>query len=276
MRRCRPLLGTLVEVTAQDAATIEMAFEAITSVHTLMSAHKVGSDLSVINARAHIKPVTVHEWTAAVILRSQYWSQMSGGAFDVVKAGAYALKAGSIPRHNQQIDPVVESSWRDIQIRDGKIFLERPCCLDLGGIAKGFAVDMAISSMRQAGARMGLVNAGGDLRGFGDESWPVYIPDPRTRRPSVQLWVENCAVATSAGQRRETEDLIYTHLPGSNQRWSSVTVRAPTACDADALTKIVMSGRDEAVHCLAAASAEALGMTVHGHMEPLGADLIAA
>src|SRR2546423_9578278 len=81
--RCRPLLGTLVEVTADREDAIEAAFAAVEQVHRLMSAHEQDSDVSRINRFAHLRPVEVHDWTARVIERGLVWAKRSEGAFDV-------------------------------------------------------------------------------------------------------------------------------------------------------------------------------------------------
>src|SRR5437870_12383606 len=99
VRRCRPLLGTFVEVAAEREEAIEAAFAAVSQVHRLMSAHEPDSDVSRINRFAHLRPVAVHEWTARVIERALFWSKRTEGAFDVVRAGKAALERGLMPRH---------------------------------------------------------------------------------------------------------------------------------------------------------------------------------
>src|SRR5204862_7872477 len=132
------------------------------------------------------------------------------------------------------------------------VSLDKPARLDLGGIAKGYAVDLAIAALKQAGATSGLINAGGDLRAFGDAAWPVTVVDPATRQGLVQVELRRAALATSAGLRGGTA-LSFEHLAKAAPRWTSVTVRAPDACDADALTKIVWA----LGHCAAGLVSEA-------------------
>lgn len=268
MRRCRPLLGTFVEVVCNVEEAIEPAFEALARVHRLMSAHEPDSDLSRINRNAAARPVRVHRWTAGVIRSATEWARLSGGAFDIVSAGGEALRRGDIPLHDDQPWPAASADWTAIEMRGDVVTLSHPSCLDLGGIAKGFAVDRAVEAMIAAGASGGLVNAGGDLRGFGAEPWPASVVDPVDRRPLIELEVRDFAVATSAGLAAE-EGLDFGHLPGAGGRWISVTVRAARACDADALTKIVLAGGPEAPHCLAAAGATALRIARDGIVEPL-------
>lgn len=267
LRRCRPLLGTFVEITADGEQAVETAFAAVAQVHRLMSAHGPDSDLSRINRFAHLHPIDVHQWTARVLERALYWARKSEGAFDPVRAGRSALRRRSIPRHADQPVPKADH-WTWLELQGRSVRLMKSACIDLGGIAKGFAVDRAAEALRAAGCERALVNAGGDLRGFGPEAWPVAILDPLTRRPAAELLAMDAAVATSAGHA-DAGALEVGHL-GKDGRWTSVTVVADTACDADALTKIVWSGFGRLEDVLAGAGAKALGITPHGTVEAIG------
>jgi thiamine biosynthesis lipoprotein len=267
MRRCRPLLGTFVEIEGDHG--IDEGFAAIERVHRLMSAHEPASDVSRINRFAHLGPVAVDPWTARVIERALFWSKLSAGPFDIVRAGKSAVEGGRIPRHADQ--PVPEAShWTWIEIQGASVRLLKAGCIDLGGIAKGFAVDQAVAAMREAGATRGLVNAGGDLAAFGDEPWPVAVADPISRRPVVELDVCNGAIATSALVDGSSE-----HLPPRG-RWESVTVRAARCIDADALTKMVWTAPSDLHELLAKAGASAFGIRSDGRIEDIAAEALAA
>jgi len=266
MRRCRPFLGTFVEVDCDRPEAVDAAFEAVGRIHRLMSAHEPDSDLSRINRFAHLEPVEVDSETIHVLERSLHWWRVSSGLFDVAAAGYCALECGLIPRHPHQ--PAQEARDSSVLSLSGNfVSLSAPACLDLGGIAKGYAVDQAVASMRDAGATRGLVNAGGDLFGFGNEAWIVDVADPLTRRPAVQVHVHNGALATSA-----LVDGLAEHLRGGT-RWSSVTVRAANACDADALTKIVWAGDASP---LATVGGAAFGIRHDGMVEEIGEEALAA
>jgi thiamine biosynthesis lipoprotein len=266
--RCRPLLGTFVEISAGREDAIDAAFAAVETVHRLMSAHEPDSDVSRINRFAHLGPVEVHPWTARVLERSLFWSRQSEGVFDVVRAGKEAVEAGLLPRHTGQPRPVA-SHWTWLELQGASVRLLKPGCIDLGGIAKGFAVDRAVDALREAGCERGLVNAGGDLRGFGPEPWPVMIVDPLSRQPVAAIDIEDGALATSAGLPTPGDRMVSDHLGEENSRWMSVSVIAGTACDADALTKIVWSSSANARQ-LAAAGANAIGLTADGNVEAIG------
>ena len=239
MRRCRPWLGSFVEVECDELTALDAAFAAIAQVHRLMSAHDPDSELGRINCEGHRQAIAVSAPTAEVLRRALRWAELSGGAFDVVRAGRESLARGALPQHPGQPAPDSCADWGSVCLEGHDVSLDRPACLDLGGIAKGYAVDLAIAAMREVGALRGLINAGGDLRVFGDQRLPITIPDPQSRQPLVMTSLENAALATSAGLPDAVDRLDFGHLPRSASDWISVTVRAQNVCDADALTKIV-------------------------------------
>lgn len=269
MRRCRPLLGTFVEVAADSGDAIEAGFEAIARVHALMSAHLPDSELNRINRFAHQRGVAVSTETAAVLERALRWWRLSGGAFDVVAAGGRSLADGRIPCHPGQPRPDATDSSALI-LDGGEVRLTAPACLDLGGIAKGYALDQAIAAMRRCGACHGLVNAGGDLSGFGAEPWAATVVHPETRCPAVEVALRDEALCTSAGV-----DGSIAHLPRGS-RWISVSVRAPSACDADALTKLVWQEPSNVAHLLDGAGASAFGILPDGEVEDVANRALAA
>lgn len=274
LRRCRPLLGTFVEISAARADAVDAAFQAIERVHRLMSAHEPGSGLSQINRFAHLRPIHVDPWIAAVIERALFWSERSQRAFDVVRAGRRAVATGTLPRHPGQPEPVAGDS-RCVEMRGGFVSLSKPACLDLGGIAKGFAVDCAVEALREGGCRRGIVNAGGDLRCFGAAPWPISVLHPQSRRAAANVAVENGALATSAGLPADG-GLSFDHLGGASGSLVSVTVLAPRACDSDALTKIVWAGGAAASALLAEVDATALLISADAKVERIGAKALEA
>jgi len=269
-RRCRPLLGTFVEIEADSEAAIEAGYAAMATVHRLMSAHEPDSDLSRVNRFAHLGPVEVDAWTALVLERALFWAKESEGAFDPVRAGKAAIESGHLPRHPGQAEPAA-AHWSWLELQGGSVRLLKPGCVDLGGIAKGFAVDKAIEELRRAGADRGLVNAGGDLAAFGPRAWPVQVADPVSRSPRIEIELDNEALATSA-----VLDGGWAHLPGADRRWLSASVRARWAMDADALTKILLSGSPRAHRCLDLARASALRIAGDGSIEQVGREVAAA
>lgn len=269
MRRCRPLLGTFVEIDADDLGAIETGFAAIARVHALMSAHDPLSELSRINRFGHVRAVPVCAETRDVLLRASHLAERSGGLFDVVRAGSRAIADGRLPLHSDQPRPLA-AHWSTLSLGEDGARLNAPACLDLGGIAKGFAVDQAVAAMRSAGAARGLVNAGGDMFAFGPEAWPVTVADPQTREPRVEISLREAAVATSALLPDGSND----HLPAAG--WRSLTVHAANACDADALTKVAWTDPARAAVIFDRFGASAFGITLDGAVAPIVARRIAA
>jgi thiamine biosynthesis lipoprotein len=124
-----------------------------------------------------------------------------------------------------------------------RVLLRRPMLLDLGGIAKGFAVDQAIRALRRAGCSEGLVNAGGDLRRFGAQRELIHLRTPRGAIPLAELG--SGALATSNPYRTQPGHLAQPIGgivdPRRKRLWqgrNSVSVAARSCMLADALTKV--------------------------------------
>lgn len=274
MRRCRPWLGTFVEIEAGCARAIEAAFAAVERVHRLMSSHDCRSELSILNRSAGASAVRLSEDTRIVIERALFWARASDGAFDPVAAGRAAVARGALPVHDGQRLPEPSSNFRALSLDGDWAGLARPACVDLGGIAKGHAVDAAIAALRAAGMKHGLVNAGGDVSAFGRQR-RFAVPDPSTGAPRLSLILRDRALATSAGLRGEG-GLDFAHLPCRYPTFESVTVEAARAIDADALTKIAFAGHARLPQILAMTGSRALAITSSGAVVDLAEDRLAA
>jgi len=182
IRRCRPLLGTFVEITAAGPdeselqASINAAFGAVKKIQSVMSAHDPASELSRLNRAAVRRPVTVSRELFAVLRRADRLAAESDGAFDYT-IGSLLARWGYLPRSLRRKRP---GNWRQVLLLPGRgVCFLQPLALDLGGIAKGFAVDAAIQVLQRRGAISAIVNAGGDLRVFGAPSCISGIPPLR-------------------------------------------------------------------------------------------------
>jgi thiamine biosynthesis lipoprotein len=159
-----------------------------------------------------------------------------------------------------------------MEVTGSSVRLLKPACIDLGGIAKGFAVDRAVSALKAGGCSLGLVNAGGDIAGFGPQPWPIQVVQPESRAAIANVAVCNGAVATSS----LLPDGTAGHLPEIDSQLASATVCAPAAIDADALTKIVLSGSPLAARCLRLADAQAFALGRDGKIRAIEPDRQAA
>lgn len=241
LHRARPLLGTLVAIQLQDEAkdaaallaASDAAFEAIAQVHRCMSAHDPASDLGRLARASAGESVRVHPHTAAVLRLAQHWHRASGGSFDPHRAGRRLARLGLRPGLADAAH--ADGSLATLRVHDDAVEADGPLALDLGGIAKGYAVDQAVAVLRSHGIAAGLVNAGGDLRGFGPRAWPVDLQHPavwsRTRR---LLRLRDGAVATSLAAPANAE---FVRTRGRAPRWHGATVLARDCATADALTK---------------------------------------
>jgi thiamine biosynthesis lipoprotein ApbE len=143
--------------------------------------------------------------------------------------------------------------------------------IDLGGIAKGFAVDRAVEALRHHDVAEGLVNAGGDLRTFGTQSHDIDIRDPRQPdRPMCRVALRNAALASSASRFDPLRSRHVFHSgiidPATAMPVRSIrgaTVCAPSCMIADALTKVVMNIGETAAPILEHYGADALFMSAH-------------
>ena len=283
VRRARPLLGTFVEIEAAAAApsqmhaAIDAAFEAVACVHRLMSFHEPDSDVSRLNRKASDRPVKVHGWTFQVLQAAVEMHRRSNGIFDIAVAPTLQIM-GLLPRLNDDapIDAGAES-FDGIELLEGNTvrFRHGGVRIDLGGIAKGFAVDRALEALRGFGVASGLVNAGGDLATFGNEPQTIHIRHPRDPRRSIcSVEVNDEALASTARrfdpfQSADTTPsaIIDPSTCKSTQLIDGATVRARSCMVADALTKIVMIAGTDALALLEHYGASALLISTDSNLQ---------
>lgn len=255
IKRCQPLLGTYVEITLRDERHSEdflhdlaqMAYKRITRVQALMSFHDPSSELSRLNACGHLHPLPVNPWTREVIAEAVRLGRESEGVFDITTAPTLVqwgfLPKPSTPRADEA------GTFRDIVLhRDGRVGFRRPLLLDLGGIAKGYAVDKAADLLMEYGVQEAVINAGGDLRFVGPRPSTLSVRDPSLPQSLHLLTnITSPAVATSAAyfanrrhHWRKVSHILHPITRKPMRSNVSVSVFAQTCVQADALTKIVL------------------------------------
>ena len=274
MRRAQPWLGTLVDIGLEDgmdAATagraIDSAFAEVALVHRLMSFHDASSDVSLIN-RAHPGDVlAVHSYTCEVLHAAERIRKASQGAFNIACAPRL-VEWGQLPAQHTGAPPYIPDR-QILELRhDGKVLKRDDGWIDLGGIAKGYAVDLAVAALRRHGISSGCVNAGGDLRVFGEQDYRIALRDPELPvRAGAEVCLRNEAMATSAiyFSRTERNGLSASALCNGITGQAimsdvSVSVRAPSCMHADALTKVVLATGDTQHPALGLFDAAALTM----------------
>jgi thiamine biosynthesis lipoprotein len=168
------------------------------------------------------------------------------GGFDPTVA-AQQVARGLLPRPASPWSPDPAARWQDIELISGHtVRLARPLWIDLGGIAKGYAVDRAVEILVAAGATQVCVNAGGDIRVAGARSETINLRTHTGIAALPALEVADAAVATSAGPFHAAAAI---HVNGCTRRPVGarrvVTVVASRCVVADALTKVLMAGDNQ-------------------------------
>jgi thiamine biosynthesis lipoprotein len=227
---------------------IDAAFEDMMLIHRRMSFHEASSDVSRLNRDAVDHPVVVHHHTLEVLRWARQIAAASRGGFDITVAPqlvAWGLLPSPKGRH--RADP--DGSWRDVELlADGRVRFHRPVWIDLGGIAKGYAVDCAIERLRTYDVAQACVNAGGDLRVLGPQPELVFLrPASRWHDAIPVVEIQSGSVASSSGhlgRRRHRKGFHGPHVHPVQRcpvgTHSFACVVAARCIVADALTKVAL------------------------------------
>ena len=270
-RRTQIVMGTLVEITVShsDAKLIQavttQAFDEMKRIEELMSTYIPDSEVSRINRAAGKAAVPVSPEVEEVIREGIYWSEQSNGAFDItveplVQLWDFDGEKEIIPSENTIRKTASLVDYKNIEIKDHTVRLKnRGMAINVGGLAKGYAVDRAISILRSKVSN-GIINAGGDLFAFGQKSknasWNIGLQHPRKSRDLLAAFaVKNQAVATSGDYQRYfiKDDVRYHHIfdpqTGKPARLMiSTTIITTEVMDADALaTAVFVMGPDKGI-----------------------------
>jgi FAD:protein FMN transferase len=263
VRRARPLLGTFVEIEATAPGdpslerAVNAAFEAVTRVHRLMSFHDPLSDLARLNRYAPFQTVSVDRWTGKVLRQAGMLFDATSGLFDCA-VGRELMQRGLLP--SEGLAYAESGTFSAVEHLGGNQFrYSAPIAIDLGGIAKGFAVDRAVATLRAHGVREALVNAGGDIRVIGPSARPILIRCPGGEDRVVRAGLlRNAAIATSSAVATVARCDAAGPTPAApNKDRCAYSVVAPTCLLADALTKVLVQLRDPNARIFAALGATA-------------------
>ena len=243
--QCKPLLGTYVEISLSgefsDSYLLDKskeAFAEIGRIQKLMSFHDRDSELSYVNHNAHHRPCGISKDLSFILNFSMELSNLTGGLFDVTIASKM-IKAGLLPDHGISLD--VDNNWESISLDKRQVYFKKQVQLDLGGIAKGYAVDKAFEKLK--GLPFAIVNAGGDLRvnQWENETIGIKVPGDSCARNIVPVRMLNSGLATSAFYYNKKSLVVHNSIAKKSIKTNrSVSVFAPSCMVADALTKVVL------------------------------------
>jgi FAD:protein FMN transferase len=273
------IMGTFarIVVMAPDEATgragIRKAIEAQKQVDQLMSYHRDDSELAQINSHAYERPVKIHAQTLAVMQKALEISVQSQGAFDVTVGPRLDLSKRAAEENTPPSAEAIQKAlakvgWNKLVLDPNEStirFTVPGMRIDLGGIAKGFAIDQSIRALQEHGALGAMVDIGGDIRCFGQapagkQHWSIGLQDPQVsaedtdpQRILLILKLTDLAITTSGHYRRftiidgqKTSHIIDPHTGQGSDKLSSVTIMAPDAITADALaTAVSVLGQEQ-------------------------------
>ena len=261
-KESRGIMGTNIDVDLWDTnvihakGCIEEVMGEMERINQLMSPYIKTSELYKINQLAAKQPVKISQEMYDLIQRSFYFSEISHGAFDITFASiGYRY---NYRKHIKPNDAEIKASLKEINYRHIKLdpknrtirFDMQGVRIDLGGIAKGHAVDGSIKLLRQCGIKDAMVTAGGDSRIIGDHDgrpWMTGIKDPRNKKDSiVVIPLVSTAISTSGDYERYfiKNGVRYHHILNPRTGKSvhstrSVTILGPDATTTDGLSTTV-------------------------------------
>ncbi len=228
------LLGTSVRIKVVERdrelaqRALDSAFSEIRRIDELLNFHNPKSRLSEINEKAYHSPLPLDDELFSLFNESLRYSVLTEGAFDIT-----ATSLGEA------------GGYKSILLDERKktLYINNPKAkIDLGGIAKGYAVDRAMEVLASGGVENALIDAGGDIRTIGMPSysryWRIGIQDPTSEKKIISfLETNNIAIGTSGNYLRE--HIINTSGSPLSGRLRSVTILAASCMEADALATAV-------------------------------------
>jgi len=282
IKQTRMMMGTFAEVSiySHDEKTagkaIEGALDEMERMDRIMSNYKNDSELSKVNKKAAKSPVPCNTELLDVIEQSQYYSELSGGAFDITVSPIVALwgffrEKGHVPpdKEIEKLLPAV--SYKNIVVKknaetkkSGTVFFKDiKTQIDLGAIGKGYAVDKALEIIKKCGVDNGCINLGGNIYVLGTppgkNAWKIGVQHPRNSGEILgYLELKNEATATSGDYERffEFNGKRYSHIinPQTGRPVSgtiATTIVAPTGTEVDALsTSVFVLGHEKGMELI--------------------------
>jgi thiamine biosynthesis lipoprotein len=260
LTRTSAALGTRVSVTVVHPRrrvaerALDAAMAEIRRIDELMSLYRPDSQLARLNRDRVVR--RPHPDLVQVLRHAEQTSRETGGAFDVTvqplwEVYAEARRSGHLPEASAVGEARRRVDWRQVRVLPERIeLLGREARVTLNGIAQGYAADCAVAALRRHGIEHALVDTG-EVASLGaktrTEAWTVGIQHPRREDGYAGLaaLAGRCLATSGDYATRFSEDYAHHHVfdprtGRSPEAFASVTVAAPTACRADALSTALL------------------------------------
>lgn len=249
----RFLMDTAVQISADcDDETLNGAFELCERLEKELSRTKTDSDVYKLNSSDGF--VTVSDDTVKIISRALYYSDLSGGKFDITICPVSELwnfKEQIIPDRSEIAEALKSVDYHSIEIKGNEVSLGGKK-IDLGGIAKGYSADKLADYFKEKNVTSAIINLGGNIKITGEYTVGIKKPFEDTTVAAVKL--NNKSAVTSGIYERyiEKDGKIYHHVLdpetgcGVENELASVTVMGGSSLDCDALSTVcLLSGTDK-------------------------------
>ncbi len=271
-------LGTVCSVNAYEDGSTELyseIFSALEDIEQKMSLTIIDSEINSVNAHSGISEVKVSSELFYVVSKALEFAKLSEGAFDPTIGAITSL--WNIGKENERIplpkeisDALPLVNWKDVLLdeKEKSIFLlKKGMKLDLGGIAKGYATDVAVELLQKYNVKRAIIDFGGNIYAYGHKdkksgtSWTIGIKNPLQEKSDyarfpLKVFANDKAVVTSGPYERffEQNGLQYHHIlnpktgyPTENDI-ASVTILSDSALIADAFsTACFVLGKERAI-----------------------------
>jgi thiamine biosynthesis lipoprotein len=222
---------------------VAKAFAEMIRLDSLFSLYKPGSEINQINRQGKGK---LSKDLKDLLVRAIEVSEKSNGAFDItvyplIQFWRTYFKMEKIPDSFEIKHRLKFVDYRKVKIQNDSVYLPDSFKIDLGGIAVGYSIDRAVEILKREGIKIGIIDAGGDIMGFGNRKWKIGVKNPRGDGLMRFFSISNQGIATSGDYEKFflKDGKRYHHIINPKTgypAWGccSVTVIAPNAITADA------------------------------------------
>lgn len=259
-------MGTVMTISLydkKDPEIIKKAFDRIKQIESEVSINEEKTEVDKVNEAAGKNEVVVGNDTYSIVKNGLYYSEKSGGSFDItigpiVKLWSIGLPEAKVPTQAEIDEKLKLVGYKDLVVNDEKksVYLKRKgMIIDLGGIAKGYTADEVKKVLNENGVNSAIIDLGGNILTIGKKPdgsmWRVGIQDPFSSRGQIigTIEVENKSVVTSGIYERyiEKDGKKYHHIlspfngyPFDNEI-AGVTIISDKSVDGDGLSTSVFS-----------------------------------